>query len=218
MNHLPQILLYSVLAAPASGYGSEDGKPINSHPEEPAVMQPSNALPVTIAPEEGHVVWFFQESPEKLGSGGELRIYIDHVTNREARGSFAKFTLGAGGVLPVHRHDRTEELAYILSGEGVAVGLGDDGEEIELPVSEGYVWYNPPGAWHAVRNTGPEPLSLIFATIPNEEKGLLAFFRKIGSQPGSAIKTIPQDELARLAEAHDMIMRPPEPEPTEPQN
>lgn len=218
MNRLPQILLFSALATPVTGCGSEDGKPINSHPEEPAVMHASGALPVTIAPEEGEVFWFFQESPEKLGSGGELRIYIDHVTDKEARGSFAKFTLGVGGVLPVHRHDKTEELAYILSGEGAAIGLGDDGEEIDMPISEGYVWYNPPGAWHAVRNTGPEPLSMIFATIPNEAKGLLAFFRKIGSQPGAATKTIPQDEFARLAAEHDMIMRPPEPEQAPPKN
>jgi mannose-6-phosphate isomerase-like protein (cupin superfamily) len=218
MNRLPQILLFSILAAPVTGCGSEDGNPINSNPAEPPVNQAANALPVTIAPEGGEVFWFFQESPEKLGSGVELRIYIDHVTNREARGSFAKFALGVGGVLPVHRHDKTEELAYVLSGEGVAVGLGENEEEIEMPISEGYVWYNAPGVWHAVRNTGPEPLSMIFATIPNEEKGLLAFFRKIGSQPGSAIKAIPQDEFARLAEEHDMIMRPPQPERTEPQN
>ena len=166
-------------------------------------------LPVIMAPGEGDVVWFFQESPEALGSGGELRIYIDHVTHAEARSSFAKFKLGVGGALPVHRHDKSEEMAYIISGEGVAIGLDENGDELEMPISEGYIWYNPPSAWHAVRNTGNTSLAMVFATIPNEEQGLLSFFRKIGNSPGTGAKAIAADEFARLAEEHDMIMRPP---------
>ncbi len=180
---------------------------------EPAPAEdPTPAQPVIMAPDAGDVVWFFQESPEKLGSGGELRIYIDHATHAEARGSFAKFTLGVGGALPVHRHDKTEEIAYIVSGEGVAVGLDGDGAEIEMPVAEGHVWYNPPSAWHAVRNTGEKPLVMVFATIPNEEQGLMAFFRKIGNAPGAEARVIPAEEFARLANEHDMIMRPPPPD------
>ena len=63
----------------------------------------------------------FHESKDELGSGGELQIFIDPETHPEATASFAKYTLGVGGALPVHRHDKTEEFAYILSGEGAAV-------------------------------------------------------------------------------------------------
>ena len=62
----------------------------------------------------------------------------------EDSASFAKYTLGVGGALPVHKHDRTEEFAYILSGDGAAVVLDDDGGEVEVPISAGCVWYNPP--------------------------------------------------------------------------
>ena len=99
-----------------------------------------------------------------------------------------------------------------MSGEGAAVGLDETGNEVEMPVSEGYVWYNPPSVWHAVRNTGSVPLTMVFATIPNEEKGLLSFFRQIGVEPGQAAKSIPADEFARLAQEHDMILRPQTPE------
>lgn len=174
-----------------------------------AAGAPDAGLPVIIAPDGGDVVWFFQESPETLGSGGELRIYIDHATHAEARGSFAKFTLGVGGALPIHRHHKTEEIAYIIAGAGVAVGVAENGDEVEMPISAGYIWYNPPSAWHAVRNTGDEPLAMVFATIPNEEQGLLSFFRKIGNTPGAEAKVIAADDFARMAAEHDMIMRPP---------
>lgn len=197
------LVLAAVLPAFAYAHEATDESPGGAK----AMASPSGQ-PVVMSPESGDVLWFFQESPEKLGSGGELRIYLDHATHAEARGSFAKFTLGVGGALPVHRHDKTEEIAYIISGEGVAVGLDDAGNEVEMPVSEGYVWYNPPSVWHAVRNTGSVPLTMVFATIPNEEKGLLAFFRNIGVEPGQAAKPIPADEFARLAQEHDMILRP----------
>jgi mannose-6-phosphate isomerase-like protein (cupin superfamily) len=132
---------------------------------------------------------------------------VDAHTHPHARASFAKFTLGVGGALPVHRHDKTEEFAYFLSGEGAAVAIGEKGEEIEIPVSTGYVWYNPPGAWHAVRNTGSTPLSLVFATVPNEEKGLMSFFRRVCAGPGEAGTPLSPEDFARIGAEHDVILR-----------
>ena len=92
-----------------SGYAVAEGQP-----EEAA--RPS----VILEPEEGDLLWFFARSKDELGSGGELHIYLDAETHPEARASFAKFTLGVGGVLPVHKHEKTEEISYFLAGEGVA--------------------------------------------------------------------------------------------------
>lgn len=144
---------------------------------------PEAHAPPIMEPHEGDRLWLFPESKDHLGTGGELQIFVDSETHPHATASFAKFTLGVGGVLPVHRHDKTEEFAYFLSGEGVAVLLDDTGAESEIAVATGYVWYNPPGQWHAIRNTGSTPLSLVFATVPNENKGLMSFFRRIGSTP-----------------------------------
>lgn len=162
---------------------------------------------VLMQPHEGDVLWFSPDSPDDLGSGGELQIYVDARSHPHAHAGFAKFTLGVGGKLPVHRHDKTEEIAFFLSGQGVVIIVDETGMEKETPVSAGYVWYNPPGIWHAVRNTGSTPLSLVFATIPNEKEGLLSFFRRVCAPPGKQGIALSPDELQRLGLEHDLILR-----------
>ena len=188
----------------------------SSGQDEPAERQ-RNAQPSQIwAPGEGDHLWVFAESKDNLGSGGEFHIYIDPETHADAGASFSRFALGVGGALPEHRHDKTEEIAYFVSGEGVA-RIDVDGEQKDVTVAPGYVWYNPPGVWHSIANTADEPLVLVFATIPNEKKGLLSFFRRISVKPGEAAMTLPPEELAKIAAEHDMILRPSatEPDPME---
>ncbi len=162
-----------------------------------------------MGPEDGDHLWVFAESKDELGSGGEFQIYVDPVKFPQASASFAKFGLGVGGALPVHRHDRTEEIGYFLSGEGV-VTVYQDGNPKDIPVRAGYVTYIPPGSWHTIKNTGQEPFTLVFATIPNEKKGLLSFFRRIGVKPGEDATPLSPDDFARLAAEHDLIVRPPD--------
>lgn len=164
---------------------------------------------------EGDRFWVFPESRDHLGSGGEFHVYVDAETMPEARASFARYDLGVGGALPEHRHDRTEEIAYFVSGQGVA-RLFEAGEPRDVAVGPGSVWYNPPGAWHAITNTGDEPLVLVFATIPNEEKGLLSFFRRISVRPGEEPVSLPPEEFGRIAAEHDLILRPAPEAPSEP--
>lgn len=172
--------------------------------EEPGLEGESSI--VIMEPDEGDILWSFPESADELGSGGELQIYIDATSYPEAGASFAKYSLGVGGALPVHKHEKTEEFAYILSGRGAAVALDESGEETEVPISEGYVWYNPRGVWHSVRNKGSEPLVLVFATVPNEAHGLLSFFREISVEPGQEGRQISPEELERLGAEHDLIL------------
>lgn len=163
---------------------------------------------VIVTPEESDYIWVFAKSKDSLGPGGAFHIYLDSETHPEAKAAFAKFALGVGGALPEHKHDRTEEISYFLSGEGT-VKVYEHGEPKEVPVRAGYVWYNPAGVWHAVTNTGDEPLKLVFVTIPNEKKDLLSFFRTIGVKPGEEATPLSQDEFARIAAEHDLILKPP---------
>jgi len=158
-------------------------------------------------PGDGDHLWVFAETKDELGSGGEFQIYVDPVRFPKALAGFARFGLGVGGALPVHRHDKTEEIAYFLSGEGVLT-VYDDGSPKDIPVRAGYVTYTPPGSWHAVKNTGKDTLTLVFATIPNEKKGLLSFFRRIGTKPGEEATPLSPEDFARLAAEHDLILRP----------
>ncbi|MEE8368263.1 MAG: cupin domain-containing protein [Thermoanaerobaculia bacterium] len=162
---------------------------------------------VVMGPDDGDHLWVFAESKDKLGSGGEFQIYVDPVNFPQASASFAKFALGVGGALPVHRHDKTEEIGYFLSGEGV-VTVYEDGNPKDIPVRAGYVTYIPPGSWHTIKNTGQEPFTLVFATIPNDKNGLLSFFRRIGAEPGEVATPLNPEDFARIASEHDMILRP----------
>jgi mannose-6-phosphate isomerase-like protein (cupin superfamily) len=168
-------------------------------------FSPRETRPIVLRPDDANMLWVFPDSENDLGRGGELGIFIDAHTHPHARASFATFTLGVGGELPVHRHDKTEEFAYIISGEGAAVAVGDDGQPFDIPIAAGYVWYNPPGVWHAFRNTGSEPVSLVFATVPNEKQGLLSFFRRVCSEPGEPGTPISTKELVRIGTKHDVI-------------
>ncbi len=161
-----------------------------------------------ISPNASDQYWIFPETKDTLGSGGKLEVYIDHESHPHASSSFAKYELGINGALPEHKHDKTEEIAYFLSGQGVVITYEKD-ERIETPVKEGYVWYTAPGEWHSFRNTGNEPLKLVFAVIPNEKKGLLSFFKKVGAKPGTEARVFSPEEFGKLATEHDMILKPP---------
>lgn len=163
---------------------------------------------VIMAPEEGDVIWLKPQSTDSLGNGVELHIYMDSKDHPHAKSSFAKVTVGEGGNLPAHKHEKTEEIAYILSGEGFAINYIND-EYIEIPIKEGYVWYNPPGVWHTFKNTGSGSLTLIMAVIPNEKQGLLSFFRKVGAKPGEQPQVFTAEEFKELAKKHDMTLMPP---------
>ena len=190
----------TVACGPEEGPQQAADSPSDTSAAAPAPMNE------VIAGEDADRLWFLPASEDSLGSGGEFLIYLDAETHPRARAAFARFDLGPGGALPAHRHDETEEISYFLAGEGVVV-VFEDGERREVPVRAGHVWYVPPGAWHGLRNTGDVPLELVFATVPNEKRGLLSFFRRIGVEPGGAPEPVPPEEFARIAAEHDLILK-----------
>lgn len=161
-----------------------------------------------IKPEDAQQLWIFPESKDKLGSGGLLQIYMDPESHPDASSGFSKYELGVGGTLPEHKHNKTEEIAYFLSGTGIVISYEND-ERKETIVKEGYVWYTAPGEWHSFQNTGNEPLKLVFATVPNAKHGLLDFFKKVGVEPGTEpSNTLSAEEFAKLASDNDLILKP----------
>ena len=141
-----------------------------------------------VKPDEAKQLWIFPESKDKLGSGGLLQIYMDSESHPNASSGFSKYELGVGGALPEHKHNKTEEIAYFLSGTGIVISYEND-QRIETTVKEGYVWYTAPGEWHSFQNTGDEPLKLVFASIPNAKHGLLHFFEAVGVEPNTLATT-----------------------------
>lgn len=85
----------------------------------------------------------------------------------------------------------------------------DGDQPKDVPAGPGYAAYMPPGSWHAMKDTGDEPLTLVFATIPNDKKGLLSFFRRIAAKPGELATPLSPEDFAGIAAEHDLILRLP---------
>ncbi|MBX3142338.1 MAG: cupin domain-containing protein [Trueperaceae bacterium] len=61
-----------------------------------------------------------------------------------------------GEAPPLHKHDDTEQVFYVLSGRGRLI-IGADSEDMG-PIGPGDLVRIPPGTWHRVPCVGDEPL------------------------------------------------------------
>ncbi len=94
--------------------------------------------------------------PVELPGGSWSRVILtrDRVGSSSALG-FSSFAPGTATAMLSHA---TEELAYVLTGTG-ELRLDDD----VVGYAAGSALYIPAGAWHAVVNTGNEPVTMVFA-------------------------------------------------------
>jgi quercetin dioxygenase-like cupin family protein len=79
-----------------------------------------------------------------------------------------------GTSIPIHLHEREDEIIFIQSGRGVAT-LGDQ----SIPLGAGSTLVVPQNTWHGGRNTGSEILKWIAIYSPS---GFEGYFREIGRQ------------------------------------
>ena len=94
--------------------------------------------------------------PIELPGGSWSRVLLtgERVASSSALG-FSSFAVGTSTAMLSHA---TEELAYVLTGQG-ELRL-DDGA---VPYGAGSALFIPAGVWHAVANTGAEPVTMVFA-------------------------------------------------------
>ena len=96
--------------------------------------------------------------------GSEIRELLAHRNSCIANQSLAEARLLPGASTAAHYHPKTEEIYYILAGQGrmrietetAAVGPGD---AIAIP----------PGLTHEITNTGQEPLVFLCCCAPGYE-------------------------------------------------
>lgn len=125
------------------------------------------------------------DNPDRDDTGGppDNVIEMRWLLQREFGGNvvfFHEVTIPAGKVEGTHQHIGSEELYYIVSGQGVAyMGESDDPATAgfptvdrhifglgfkrckELPVRGGHVIFTKSGGIHGIRNTGAEPLKFV---------------------------------------------------------
>ena len=94
--------------------------------------------------------------PVELEGGSWSRVLLtgERVASSCALG-FSSFAVGTSTALLSHA---TEELAYVVSGQG-EIRLDED----KVSYGAGSALFIPAGVWHAVANTGDEPVTMVFA-------------------------------------------------------
>lgn len=93
------------------------------------------------------------------GSWSKVLLTGERVASSTCLG-FSSFAAGTSTAMLSHA---TEELAYVLTGQG-ELRLDDDA----VPYGAGEALFIPAGVWHAVANTGDEPVTMVF-TFPHPD-------------------------------------------------
>ena len=95
--------------------------------------------------------------------GGVLVLKVGPKNSGATQVFVGTMDLPGGAVIPTHRHDRDEEVLYVLEGE-VAVVLNGR----ELRAKTGDTVFVPVGTWMTVRNSG-SGLARLLGIIPRAE-------------------------------------------------
>ena len=118
-------------------------------------------------------------APAALGPADGTLVYVGRDPVRikvspDRQGRFAMITqdVSAGTSIPVHLHEKEDEIIFIQSGTGEA-SLGDE----RVPLQAGSTLFVPQGTWHGGRNTGSDILRWIAIYSPS---GFEGYFREIG--------------------------------------
>lgn len=93
--------------------------------------------------------------------GSEIRPLIDRTTSSITRCSLAEERLEPGQAVTPHFHRETEEVYYILEGEGVMTVGGE-----KRDVSAGDAILIPLNAIHSLENTGSASMRIVLVCGP----------------------------------------------------
>ena len=102
--------------------------------------------------------------PFTTKDGSEIRELLAHRNSCIRNQTLAEARLLAGGSTAPHRHLLTEEIYYILSGQGT-MRIGDESR----PVGVGDAIAIPPGSVHEITNTGDKELRFLCCCAPGYE-------------------------------------------------
>jgi oxalate decarboxylase/phosphoglucose isomerase-like protein (cupin superfamily) len=118
--------------------------------------------------------------PTQTFDWGAIKWFVTPELTEGAGITFGEVVLQPGRGHDRHNHPESEEILYVLSGEGEQ--MLDDREPFE--VKPGDTIYVPTGVFHSTRNTGWEPMRLLALYNPGgPEKVLegLPDFQSVGA-------------------------------------
>jgi oxalate decarboxylase/phosphoglucose isomerase-like protein (cupin superfamily) len=125
--------------------------------------------------------------PTQTFDWGSIKWFVSPDATEGAGITFGEVVLLPGKGHDRHNHPESEEVLYVLSGEGEQ--MVDDGEP--FPVKAGDTIYVPTAVFHSTRNTGWGPMRLLAVYNPggaeNALRGLPDFREHApGERPGWA--------------------------------
>lgn len=118
------------------------------------------------------------QSPTQTFAWGAIKWFVTPGTTPTATITFGEVVLLPGKGHDRHNHPRSEEILYVLSGEGMQM-LADGAP---FPVRAGDTIYVPTAVYHSTLNTGWAPMRLLALYNPGgPEKDLEALpdFREV---------------------------------------
>jgi oxalate decarboxylase/phosphoglucose isomerase-like protein (cupin superfamily) len=102
---------------------------------------------------------------------GVIKWYVSPDDQTGARLTFGEVILLPGKGHDRHNHPESEEILYVLSGEGEQ--MLDDGGENRFPVKAGDTIYVPTGMFHSTLNTSWQPMRLLAIYNPGGAERVL---------------------------------------------
>jgi oxalate decarboxylase/phosphoglucose isomerase-like protein (cupin superfamily) len=102
---------------------------------------------------------------------GVIKWFVSPDATEGARLTFGEVVLLPGKGHERHNHPESEEVLYVLSGEGRQ--MLDDGEERWFDVGPGDTIYVPQGMYHATINSGWQPIRLLAIYNPGGAERVL---------------------------------------------
>jgi oxalate decarboxylase/phosphoglucose isomerase-like protein (cupin superfamily) len=107
--------------------------------------------------------------PTQTFDWGAIKWFVTPELTEGARITFGEVVLQPGRGHDRHNHPDSEEILYVLSGEGEQ--MVDDGRPFD--VKPGDTIYVPTGVFHSTRNTGWEPMRLLALYNPGGPEKVL---------------------------------------------
>jgi oxalate decarboxylase/phosphoglucose isomerase-like protein (cupin superfamily) len=107
--------------------------------------------------------------PTQTFDWGAIKWFVTPELTQGAGITFGEVVLQPGRGHDRHNHPESEEILYVLSGEGEQ--MLDDGEAFN--VKPGDAIYVPTGVFHSTRNTGWEPMRLLAVYNPGGPEKVL---------------------------------------------
>ena len=140
----------------------------------------ASASPDALAPDDGELVYVGRDP---------VRIKI----SPHGRGRLGMITqdVSPGTSIPVHLHEREDEIIFIQAGTGDAT-IGDE----RVRLVPGSALFVPQGTWHGGRNTGAATLKWVAIYAPS---GFEGYFREIGRRsPDAPRRQLSAEEFQAL--------------------